>query len=407
MVNSMGKFILGGALWTLLVALGAGMFPEILGASSVLTVLVVAAGWLVAGLIVPRGGESDDSWGSGGHCCQERALIDEFTGLLDECVRQCAVQFSSIQGDVERTQTLLGDAISELTTSFEGMNGLTNEQRTVAVGVTGSVGEGESVRQFDEFVATTSQVMGQGVDNIVNNSKLGMELVEMTDGIALHARRVQGILSEIGAIAKQTNLLALNAAIEAARAGEAGRGFAVVADEVRDLSARTTQFSQQINVLMQTMQGSVHQTEEAIQRMASQDMTFALESKTRVEEIVKAMEDQNRIRKIAIERLADGSAKVSAEVNRAVTALQFQDMVSQLLGHIGRRVTALVGVLDQLSSLGQTLRVDAERKDAGAAIAALREETAKLAASLAKMTHIGNSNPVGQQNFGQGDVELF
>ena len=68
---------------------------------------------------------------------------------------------------------------------------------------------------------------------------------------------------------------------------------------------------------------------------------------------------------------------------------------------------ALVGVLDQLSSLGQTLRVDAERKDAGAAIAALREETAKLAASLAKMTHIGNSNPVGQQNFGQGDVELF
>ncbi|MBK9954148.1 MAG: hypothetical protein IPP18_03155 [Rhodocyclaceae bacterium] len=141
----MGKFILGGAIWTLLVALGTAMFPEILGACSVLTVLVVAAGGLVAGLIVPRGGESDDSRGGGGHCCQERALIDEFTGLLDECVRQCAVQFSSIQGDVERTQTLLGDAICELTTSFEGMNGLTNEQRTVAVGVTGSVGEGESV----------------------------------------------------------------------------------------------------------------------------------------------------------------------------------------------------------------------------------------------------------------------
>ena len=317
------------------------------------------------------------------------------------------MQFSSIQGDVERTQTLLGDAIRDLTTSFEGMNVLTDEQRNVAVSVTGSVGEGESVRQFDEFVATTSQVMGQVVDNIVNNSKLGMELVEMTDGIALHARRVQSILSEIGAIAKQTNLLALNAAIEAARAGEAGRGFAVVADEVRDLSARTTQFSQQINVLMQTMQGSVHQTEEAIQRMASQDMTFALESKTRVEEIVKAMEDQNRVRKVAIERLADGSSKVSAEVNRAVTALQFQDMVSQLMGHVGRRVTALVGVLDQLSVLGQTLRQDAERKDAGAAIVALREETEKLAASLAEMTHIGNSNPVGQQNFGQGEVELF
>ena len=403
----MSKFILGGAIWTLLAGLGVVLFPESLGAGGVPAVFVVAVGWLAAGLIALRGGEGDDGGRARGHCCQERELIDHFTELLDECVRQCTVQFSSIQGDVERTQTLLGDAIRELTTSFEGMNVLTEEQRTVAVGVTGSVGEGESVRQFDEFVATTSQVMGQVVDNIVNNSKLGMELVEMTDGIALHARRVQGILSEIGAIAKQTNLLALNAAIEAARAGEAGRGFAVVADEVRDLSARTTQFSQQINVLMQTMQGSVHQTEEAIQRMASQDMNFALESKTRVEEIVQAMEDQNRIRKIAIERLADGSTEVSAEVNRAVTALQFQDMVSQLLGHIGRRVTALVGVLDQLSSLGQTLRGDAERKDAGAAITALREETAMLAASLAEMTHIGNSNPVGQKNFGQGDIELF
>jgi methyl-accepting chemotaxis protein len=406
MVGSMGKFILGGAAWTLLVGLGAVVFPDIVGTDSLVTIIAVAAGWLGAGLMSGRGAQGDDGWGER-RCCQERELINEFTELLDECVRQCAVQFSSIQGDVERTQTLLGDAIRDLTTSFEGMNVLTDEQRNVAVSVTGSVGEGESVRQFDEFVATTSQVMGQVVDNIVNNSKLGMELVEMTDGIALHARRVQSILSEIGAIAKQTNLLALNAAIEAARAGEAGRGFAVVADEVRDLSARTTQFSQQINVLMQTMQGSVHQTEEAIQRMASQDMTFALESKTRVEEIVKAMEDQNRVRKVAIERLADGSSKVSAEVNRAVTALQFQDMVSQLMGHVGRRVTALVGVLDQLSVLGQTLRQDAERKDAGAAIVALREETEKLAASLAEMTHIGNSNPVGQQNFGQGEVELF
>jgi uncharacterized protein YukE len=91
-----------------------------------------------------------------------------------------------------------------------------------------------------------------------------MELVGLTDNIAARTQDVQSILSEIGAIAKQTNLLALNAAIEAARAGEAGRGFAVVADEVRDLSGRTSQFSQQINKVIQNMQVTVKQTEEAI-----------------------------------------------------------------------------------------------------------------------------------------------
>jgi methyl-accepting chemotaxis protein len=63
------------------------------------------------------------------------------------------------------------------------------------------------------------------VDSVIMNSKLGMELVELTDRISKRAKEVESILTEIAGIAKQTNLLALNAAIEAARAGEAGRGL--------------------------------------------------------------------------------------------------------------------------------------------------------------------------------------
>jgi methyl-accepting chemotaxis protein len=383
-VGFAGKFVLTGIVWTLMVGGGFLLFgdPDQSSAAALVAIGLVAAGWLGAGILSSRSGHGGDDGREGAH---ERELIGEFTELLDECERQCRVQFVSINSDVERTLALLADAIRQLTTSFEGMTSLTDEQRSVAVAVTSDGGHGDGTKQFDDFVVNTLQIVGEIVQNVVANSKLGVELVEMTDGIARHAQKVRGLLTEIGAIAKQTNLLALNAAIEAARAGEAGRGFAVVADEVRDLSGRTRQFSQQINVLMETMQESVHQTERAIQRMAGQDMTFALESKQRVEDIVKAMEGQNRARRTAIDRLADGSSQVADQVTRAVTALQFQDMVSQLMEHVTERVAALQGVLDELAALGKSLREDAERRDSDSAVAELKAGTARISGRLQRL----------------------
>ncbi|MBL8491560.1 MAG: chemotaxis protein, partial [Rhodocyclaceae bacterium] len=233
-------------------------------------------------------------------------------------------------------------------------------------------------------------------------------LVDLTDSIAARTRDVQGILSEIGAIAKQTNLLALNAAIEAARAGEAGRGFAVVADEVRDLSGRTTQFSQQINAMMQSMQQSVRQTEEAIQRMASQDMTFALESKSRVAEIIETMEGENRKRADAISRLGESAGQVDTQVARAVTALQFQDMVSQLVGRVRQRVDGLHEVAGELSKLGQRIAETGGGEDFSAAIASMRMELGRIGSALAGLGAAkGESAESKSQSLAQGDIELF
>ncbi len=338
---------------------------------------------------------------------EERVLLAEFHRLLAECVAEFTKQYDAIQSEIARVQSLLAEAIDALTQSFHGMHEQADQQRQLAVSVTEGLGEGDSGVRFDEFVLNTSDVMQRVVDSVIGNSRLGMELVELTDGIAQRAHDVRGILSEIGSIAKQTNLLALNAAIEAARAGEAGRGFAVVADEVRDLSARTTQFSQEINGLMQGMQESVQQTEDAIQRMASQDMTFALESKQRVQEIIRTMESQNHSRLAAIGQLGAAAQEMDGRVNTAVTALQFQDMVSQLIDHVKLRIEALDGVVRHLGDLGEALSRDSAASDTHSAVDALKRETANIASSLHVLATETTKNPVSQRAMTQGDVELF
>ncbi len=374
------------------------------------------AGWQagVAFLVLALGGraialqsDSKETAQKASEAEEERVLLEEFRNLLRECVAQFSGQFDAVRGEIARVQSLLGTAIDDLTSSFQGMHAQTEEQRNLTLAVTAGADDKATAVKFDSFVRDTSDVMQRVVDSVINNSKLGMELVELTDSIAQHAKDVQGILSEIGAIAKQTNLLALNAAIEAARAGEAGRGFAVVADEVRDLSARTTQFSQQINGLMQGMQSSVKQTETAIQGMASQDMTFALESKQQVEKIIRTLEEQDANRVQALGGLAISASAVEMLVGRAITAMQFQDMVSQLLGHIQCRVDAMDGMVRELNALGVTLGRDAETADARSAIASLREEQTKIAAALQSVETQTTHNPVAQKAMTDGDIELF
>lgn len=406
-MNDFNKSFWLGLGWLVLVGIVASLAADKAPGLSLWGPLLAAgAGWLVLTVIAGRELASkteqlrDTKQG-------EQKLLDEFHTLLEECSNQFSGQMGILRGELGQVQSLLGEAIGNLTGSFTNMHENTRRQRDVTVAVTSGIDDGKSRRQFDDFVKDTSTVMQRVVDSIVNNSKLGVELIELTDNIVARTRDVQSILSEIGAIAKQTNLLALNAAIEAARAGEAGRGFAVVADEVRDLSGRTSQFSQQINMVIQNMQGTVKQTEEAIQRMASHDLSFAFESKKSVEEIVATMEKQNQQRGTAIGQLAGIADEVDVQVGRAVTALQFQDIVSQLLGHASRRAEAIDDVSQHLASLAQTLQRNAAQPNAAGILESLKAETHRVAERLRDMAEVTSRNPVSQIEMQHGDVELF
>ncbi len=186
-----------------------------------------------------------------------------------------------------------------------------------------------------------------------------------------------------------------------------GRGFAVVADEVRDLSGRTNHFSQQIRGSLTKMQATIEATERAINQMAAQDMTFALTSKTDVEQAMSGINEMNRRTGETVNELNTIADQVELSVNQAIMSLQFQDMVTQLLGHVGRRLELVDEILlDEQKMIG-VLGSHGEPTLALATLAEICEHVDQISQKIGVISQKVDNNPVSQTGFASGEVELF
>ncbi len=332
--------------------------------------------------------------------------LQHMGGSLQKQSDMCLFTASQLQladDEIKRAVEIFADAIPALMNGFVEIADQSRLQKEMAESLFKHAA-GESGNGFESFVSETSEILTIFVESIVSNSYTAMGLVDQMEQVGRVVEEVLGVLGEIEAIAKQTNLLALNAAIEAARAGEAGRGFAVVADEVRALSMRTNHFSRQIRGNVRQIHASVAIAEEAIMKLASQDMSKSMQSKMQVEQTMSSIGEMNKNIESVVSELAKIAVQVESGVSNAVRGLQFQDLVNQLLLHAKGRVVAQSEIQEALALIygyiaNQKNPVRAW-KDKMAELQDLGERSMLLADAMHK-------NPVSQDNMGSGDIDLF
>lgn len=301
-----------------------------------------------------------------------------------------------LRNDADQMRALLDDAVPELGELFVRLEGHTESQREAVAPFTHG-DEASNKLDYRVVVKDVGDVMATFVDTIVDTSKISVRLVDVMQAISSETESIVGTLKELDAITAQTNLLAINAAIEAARAGDAGRGFAVVASEVQNLSKRAESFSEQIRDTVERARSHVRQAETAINEVASQDMNFSLQSKRSIDGLMDDMQDFEQSRQQAVDHLSSIADEVKADVGRIVTKMQFQDMVQQLLASLRQRVELLEQSQLRLAA------TSAASTDTADLTQQIRQERETLDRALSEL----RASPVQQHNLEDGSVELF
>jgi methyl-accepting chemotaxis protein len=258
---------------------------------------------------------------------------------------------STMQRNLRQTLELIAGSSSQLASAAEELSVVTEqssrglqqqnneiEQAATAVNqMTAAVEEvARNAVSTSEASQQSNQTARQGRDRVVETVKSIQDMTQqiqattgLVEGLATQGRDIGKVLDVIRSIAEQTNLLALNAAIEAARAGEAGRGFAVVADEVRALAHRTAQSTTEIE---QMVAGIQTRTGEAVQSMSrnteSTRTTLSLASSAgdALELITEAIAQINE-RNLVIASASEEQAQVSKEVDRNL--VNIRDLAAQ------------------------------------------------------------------------------
>jgi len=281
------------------------------------------------------------------------SLVQQVAGTTTQLTGLVA----AVASQAQRSEQAMADQRSETDQVATAINEMSAAAHEVAMSAQRAA---EAARETDQQGRAAKQVVDQSIQQI---HELVGELRgsgESLDGLQQDVKGIVGVLDVIRAIAEQTNLLALNAAIEAARAGEAGRGFAVVADEVRALASRTQQSTGEIQGMIDRLRNATSHTVGTMMRAGEkgestrEHANHAGESLDAISALIGTINSMNA----QIAAAAEEQTAVAEEINRSVHHIaDAVDGVASDAAQGAQTARELNGLAEQLQRLVAQFRI--------------------------------------------------
>lgn len=250
------------------------------------------------------------------------------TEIACECVLEVLV------GLLPEAALKVENASREMSAQFKTLAESARHQSDIMHLLVDSVGsiEVDGTRvTLDAFIGLFSQTLDDSVAKMLFVAKKALSMVYSMDDAIKNLHEIGRFSKKIQSITKQAGLLALNAQIEAARAGDAGRGFGVVANEVKALSGEIANLSEQMRLRTDIIMRSVVEGFSILKEVATTDMNANIQAKDKLEALMRGLVQQSQRARGVMEESASASNSIAETISGMVVNLQFQDRNSQIV----------------------------------------------------------------------------